>query len=120
VERAILPAAAFQAAMSESPHHRESRLKGRLRVGLAAPRRIAIAGMALALLGAAAVLWFAALFVGGDSRVLSSEWLGLMALLAGLGASVLFGHSRGKIKRSTTIAVLAALALWTTITVTAR
>lgn len=77
-------------------------------------------GVALALLGAAAGLWFTARFLGGDPAVFASEWLGLAVLLAGIGAAVLFGHSRGQITRSTTIAVLLALAVWTTVAVAAR
>jgi hypothetical protein len=62
--------------------------------------------------------------------VFAFEWLGLIVLNAGLGAAVLFGHgpfghslfghSRGQVTRSTTIALLAALAGWTTIAVSAR
>jgi hypothetical protein len=76
---------------------------------------VARSGIALGLLGAGAGLWFTALFVGGDPRVFAFDWLGLMALLAGIGAAVLFGHSRGQVARSTTIALLAVLAVWTAI-----
>jgi hypothetical protein len=76
--------------------------------------------MSLALLGAGAWLWFTARFLGGDPGVFASEWLGLTALLAGLCAAVLLGHSRGQIARSTMIAVLGALAVWTIIALVAR
>jgi len=77
-------------------------------------------GIAVALVGAVAGLWFTALFVGGDPRVFAFEWLGLMALEAGLGAAVSCGYGRRHITRSTTIAALGALAVWTGIAVAVR
>jgi hypothetical protein len=77
--------------------------------------RAARTGIVVSLLGAGAGLWFTALFVGGDPKVFAFEWLGLVALLAGLGGAVLFGHSRGQVARSTTIALLAVLAVWAAI-----
>ena len=75
--------------------------------------------MVLALVGAGAAIWFTALFVGGDPGVFAFEWLGLMALLAGLGAALFLGHSRGHITRSRMIALLMILAVWTTIALSA-
>lgn len=65
--------------------------------------------------GAAAGLWFTALFVEGDPGTFAFEWLGLTALLAGLSGAVLLGHSQGQVARSTTIAVEVWLAVRATI-----
>jgi len=78
------------------------------------------AGIAVWCVGAASGLWFTALFVEGDPGVFAFEWLGLTALLAGLGGAVLWGYSRGGVAGSTAIAAVILLAVWTTLAAVAR
>jgi len=71
-------------------------------------------------LGAAAELWFTALFLEGDASVFAFEWLGLAGLLAGLSGAVLLGYSHGQVARSTMIAVVVSLAAWAAVAAAGR
>jgi hypothetical protein len=70
--------------------------------------------------GAAAGFIFVALFLGGSLRVFDFEWLGLFPLIAGLGSSILWRHSLGRVSRSMLIAGLSFLALWTVAAIVAN
>ena len=73
----------------------------------------------LAVVGAVSGLWFTAGFLEGDPNGSASDRLGVVTLIGGLGAAVLLGFGRGYLERSTMVASLLGLAVWTWTAVTA-
>jgi len=70
------------------------------------------ASLALAILAAGAAIWFTSLYLGGYAPALAHERAALVPLIAGLGAGILEGFRRGRLRGVATAAAIALLAAW--------
>ena len=73
---------------------------------------IRLACWLLVAVAAGSALWFTALWLGGYPDPFARERLGVVALIAGLGAAVLSGYRRGRLSGFVSVLAAAGLLAW--------